>query len=232
MQARDVMTTRVITVGEDTEITEIAKRLLENRISALPVIDSDGRIVGMVSEGDLMRRPESETERHPSWWLSLLLLPEQKAISYVKSHGRQAADVMSRRVVTVADNASLEEIAETLEKHRIKRVPVVRDGKLAGIVSRANLLHGLVARQSGACPSMDDQKIKAAVEKNLSDAGVRTQLLNVVVSGGVVHIWGVVVTADERAAVRVAAENAPGVKEVRANVEALPSYMRPFVRAG
>lgn len=232
MQARDIMTTRVITVGEDTEIAEIAKRLLENGISALPVIDPDGRIVGMVSEGDLMRRPESETERHPSWWLSLLLLPEQKAISYVKSHGRHAADVMSRGVVTVADNASLEEIAETLEKHRIKRVPVVRDGKLAGIVSRANLLHGLVARHSGASPSMDDQKIKAELEKNLSDAGVRTQLLNVVVSGGVVHVWGVVVTADEQAAVKVAAENAPGVKEVRANVEALPSYMRPFVRAG
>lgn len=232
MHARDIMTTRVITVGEDTEIAEIAKRLLENRISALPVIDPDGRIVGMVSEGDLMRRPESETERHPSWWLSLLLLPEQKAMSYVKSHGHHAADVMTRPVVTVADNASLEEIAETLERHRIKRVPVVRDGKLVGIVSRANLLHGLVARQSGASPSIDDRKIKAAVEKNLSEAGVRNQLLNVVVSGGVVHVWGVVVTANEQAAVKVAAENAPDVKEVRANVEVLPSYMRPFVRAG
>lgn len=232
MQARDVMTTRVITVGPDTDIAETAQRLIENRISAVPVVEPDGRIVGIVSEGDLMRRSESGTERRPSWWLSLLLLPEQKAINYVKTHGRCARDVMTREVITVNEGVTLEEIAETLEMHRIKRVPVVRDGKLVGIVSRANLLHGLVARQTGASPSMDDRKIKTTVEKNLADAGVRTQLLNIVVSGGVVHMWGVVMTPQEQAAIQVAAENAPGVKDVRANVEALPSYMHPFVRAG
>jgi CBS domain-containing protein len=232
MQARDVMTTRVITVGPDTDIAETAKCLLENRISAVPVVEPDGRIVGIVSEGDLMRRSESGTERRPSWWLSLLLLPEQKAINYVKTHGRCARDVMTREVITVNEGATLEQIAETLEKHRIKRVPVVRDGKLVGIVSRANLLHGLVASQIGASPSMDDRKIKAAVEKNLADAGVRAQFLNIVVSGGVVHVWGVVVTPQEQAAVQVAAENAPGAKEVRANVDALPSYMRIVMRAG
>ena len=174
MQARDVMTTQVITVAPDTDVREIAKRLLESGISAVPVVERDGRIIGIVSEGDLMRRSESDTERRSSWWLSLLLLPEQKAIDYVKTHGHRAADVMTRRVITANDDASLEEVAEILEKHRIKRVPVVRDDKLVGIVSRANLLHGLVARQTGAKPSTDDWKIKAAVEKNLANAGVRS----------------------------------------------------------
>ena len=96
MQARDVMTTQVITVAPDTDVKEIAKRLLESGISAVPVVERDGRIIGIVSEGDLMRRSESDTERRSSWWLSLLLLPEQKAIDYVKTHGHRAADVMTR----------------------------------------------------------------------------------------------------------------------------------------
>ena len=231
MQARDIMTTGVITVGPDAEIAEIAKCLLDNRISAVPVVETDGRLVGIVSEGDLIRRSELGTERRRSWWLSLLLLPENSAIDYVKTHGRRAREVMTRELITVNDDALLEEIAEILEKHRIKRVPVIHDGKLVGIVSRANLLHGLVARQTGVSPSVDDRKIKAAVEKNLSDAGVRIQLPNLVVSSGVVRIWGVVATPEEQVAARVAAECAPGVKEVRANIQILPSYMRTFIRA-
>jgi CBS domain-containing protein len=232
MQVRDVMTTRVITVGPDTEVAEIARCLLENRISAVPVVETDGRLVGVVSEGDLMRRSESGTEHRPSWWLSLLMLPERRAIDYLKTHGRRAREVMTRELITANDDASLEEIAEILEKHRIKRVPVIRDGKLVGIVSRADLLHGLIARQTGVSPSIDDRKIKATIEKNLSDAGVRIQLLNVVVSDGVARIWGVVITPEEQAAVRVAAEGAPGVKEICPNIHVLPSYMHPFIRAG
>ena len=231
MQARDVMTTDVITVEPNTDVAETAKRLLDNRISALPVVEPDGRIVGIVSEGDLMQRSESETERKPSWWLSLLLPPERRAIDYVKAHGRRTGDVMTRQVITVNEDASLEDIAELLERHRIKRVPVMRGDRLVGIVSRANLLHGLVAGRNES-PSADDRKLKAAVEKNLSEAGVRAQLLNIVVSGGVVHVWGVVVTPAEKTAVRAAVESVPGVKEIRANVDALPAYMRPFIRAG
>lgn len=226
MKARDVMTTNVITVEPNTDVRDIARRLVENRISAVPVVDRDGRIVGIVSEGDLMRRAESETERQPSWWLSLLLLPEQKAINYVKTHGRRAGDVMTRRVISVGDDASLEHIAEILERHRIKRVPVVHGDKLVGIVSRSNLLHGLVARQTGTPASVDDLAIRAAVEKTLSDIGVDCRFLNIVVSGGVVHMWGSVVTPEEKEAVRVAAENAPGVTGVRDNVNALPQQVR------
>jgi CBS domain-containing protein len=232
MQVRDVMTTRVITVGPDTKVAEIARCLLENRISAVPVVETDGRLVGIVSEGDLMRRSESGTEHRTSWWLSLLLLPERRATDYLKTHGRRAQEVMTRALITVNDDASLEEIAEILEKHRIKRVLVIRQGKLVGIASRADLLHGLIARQTGVSPSIDDRKIKATIQKNLSDAGVRIQLLNVVVSDGVARIWGVVTTREEQAAVQVAAEGAPGVKEICANIHVLPSYMRPFIRAG
>ena len=225
------MTTHVVTVEPDTTVEEVAKRLLQNRISAVPVVDAGGHLVGIVSEGDLMRRAEEETERHRSWWLSLFELPERRAVEYVKEHGRHARDVMTSEVTTVDEDASLELIAELLEKRRIKRVPVTSGDKLVGIVSRANLLHGLVARSTGVGPSIDDRKLKATVEENLSKAGVRTQLLNVVVSDGVVHLWGVVETPEEQAAVRVAAESA-GAKEVRDHVEALPPFMRPFIRAG
>jgi len=149
-----------------------------------------------------------------------------------RPHGRRTADVMTREVITVNDDASLEEIAELLERHRIKRVPVIRGDRLVGIVSRANLLHGLVAGRTSGDPSADDRKLKVAVEKSLSDAGVRAQLLNVVASGGVVYVWGVVVTPEEKAAVRAAVETAPGVKDIRTNVDVLPAYMRPFMRAG
>ncbi len=232
MQARDIMTTCVITVGPDAEVAEIAKCLLENRISAVPVVETEGRLIGIVSEGDLIRRSELGTERHRSWWLSLLLLPQHSAVDFIKTHGRRARDVMTREPITVHDDAPLEEIAEVLEKHRIKRVPVIHDGKLVGIVSRANLLHGLVARQIDGNPSIDDRTIKAAVEKNLSDAGVRIHLLNLVVSSGVARIWGIVTTPEEQVAACIAAERAPGVKEVRANIQILPFYMRPFIRAG
>jgi len=228
MQARDVMTRHVISVDPNTDIREIAKRLVENRISAVPVIDADGQLAGIVSEGDLMRRPESGTERRPPWWLSLILLPEEQAHKYVKTHGRHARDVMTRRVTTVDEDASLETIADALEKHHIKRVPVVRQGNVIGIVSRADLLHGLIALQTGAGASIGDRAIKEAIEKAIIDAGVMNRLLNIVVAGGVVHVSGTVITPDEKEAVRVSVENAVGVKGVRDSVVALPPDERAF----
>lgn len=228
MRAHDVMTRHVITVEPETDVREIAKRLVENRISAVPVVGAGGELVGIVSEGDLMRRPESGMDRRPSWWLSLLLLPEEQARKYVKTHGRHAQDVMTKQFIAVDEDASLETIADLLEKHRIKRVPVAREGKVVGIVSRADLLHGLVARQTDARSLIDDQAIKDAIGKALADAGVMGRRLNIVVSGGIVHVWATVITPDEKEAVRVVAENAPGVKGVRDNVHALPPDERAF----
>ena len=129
----------------------------------------------------------------------------------MKTHGHHAQDVMTRRVITVGEDASLEAIADVLEKHRIKRVPVVRDGRLIGIVSRADILHGLAAGQTDATPSIDDRTIKQAIEKELAKAGVMAQRVNIIVSGGIVHMWGTVMTPAEKEAVGVAAESVAGV---------------------
>jgi CBS domain-containing protein len=226
MQARDVMQTKLVTATPEETVRDVAMRLLANRISAVPVVDDGNRVVGIVSEGDLMRRPESGTERHPSWWLSLVASPEERALAYLKGHGGQVKDVMTRRVITVGEDASLEEVAQTLEKHRIKRVPVLRDGKLAGIVSRADLLHGFVARQAGPVVSADDRTIRSAIEAALAEAGVRQPFLSVVVSGGQVHLWGAVQSEQEKRAARAAAESVPGVKSVRDEIGVLPASVR------
>ena len=146
MQAKDVMTEGVITVGPDTPIREIASVLLERHISAVPVIDDTGSVIGVVSEGDLIHRPEIGTEaRGRAWWLRLFEDNADLAASYSKSHGAKARDVMTRDVISVEESTPLADIAELLETRHIKRVPVTRDGKLAGIVSRANIVRALAA---------------------------------------------------------------------------------------
>lgn len=227
MQARDIMTTNVLTVQPDTAIKDVAARLMQRRVSGAPVVDANGLVVGVVSEGDLIRRAGAESERHPSWWLTLLSAPEDRALAYVKSHGGTAGDVMTRDVVAAEESTSLEEIARTLSKHNIKRVPILRDGKLAGIVSRADLLRGLAARLTAPAISADDEAIKEAVLDELADAVQQPETLSIVVSGGVVQIWGAVQSDSERRAAKVAAENAPSVKEVRAEIQ----VWRPSVRA-
>jgi CBS domain-containing protein len=145
MKAADVMVSNVISVGPQASVQEVADLLLRNRISAAPVIGPEGELVGIVSEGDLMRRPEVGTERRQSWWLSLLTSSEAMASDYIKSHSRKVVDVMTRRVVTATPDTPVGDIATLLEKHGIKRVPIVAEGKVVGIVSRANLLQALAS---------------------------------------------------------------------------------------
>lgn len=216
MEAKDVMTTSVITVAPDSRVDDIAALLIEKHISAVPVMDGES-IVGIVSEGDFLHRHETGTERPHPWWSSLITLPEERAHEYVKAHGRTARDVMTGDVVVVAETTPLSEVAETLEKHRIKRVPVLRDGKLVGIVSRADLLQGLVAGRGdvAAASNPDDRTIRERlVEELASETDIRVDLISVVVEGGVVHLGGLVDSEAERDAVRVAAENVPGVTAV------------------
>lgn len=228
MQAKDVMTTHVVTVGPDTSVEAVAKLLLERRISAVPVVDASGRLQGMVSEGDLMRRAELGTERQRSWWLTLFAGDDGRATDYVKAHGRTAADVMTPKVVTVGERMPLEKIATLLERHHIKRVPVVRNGKVVGIVSRANLLHGLVARKApGRPPAASDRAIRTQVRKELERAGVDRPYVNVVVARGVVELWGFVDTDAQKRALRIAAASVKGVKQVVDNV----TVMAPMLRA-
>lgn len=222
MLAKDVMTSPVLTVAPETSVTEVAKLLLERHISAAPVVDAQGHLLGIVSEGDLMRRQESGTERHPSWWLSLLSDPQDEAREYRKSHGLHARDVMSRQVVSVDGETPLYEIADLLERHRIKRVPVVRDGQVVGIVSRANLLQAFVAQSRPAAPVGDDRQLREAVVEALRASGARMLYVNVVVSDGVVHLWGMAYNEDERGAMRAAAESVPGAKQVLDRISILP----------
>jgi len=221
MRADDIMSMEVVTVSPDAHVRDIAKKLLEHHVSALPVVDGQGRLLGIVSEGDLMRRRESGTERRQSWWLRLLQNPNELAGEYVKTHGLHAKDVMTQKVITVTEDTPVTKIAELLEKHHIKRVPVVHDGRVVGIVSRANLLHGLIARKVPISGKGGQADLRKAVLDELRDTGVRS-LIDIVVSDGVVHLWGAVESAPEKEALQVAAENTPGVTSVVNHVGVYP----------
>lgn len=226
MQAADVMTTEVVSVTLDTTVQAIARRLLERRISAVPVIDADGSLVGIVSEGDLTRRVESGTERRPSRWLEILASPEEQAREYVKSHGRLARDVMTREVVTVKEDTPLEAVATLLEMHRIKRAPVLRSGKVVGIVSRADLLHGLVAAKRAPAPSVDDRNLRERVIEAAKASGSDLLFVSVVVAGTVVELWGGVPSQAQKAAIRIAAESVAGVSAVENHLWVYPEHFR------
>jgi len=224
MRADDIMSMNVVTVSPETDISDVANKLLDNRISAVPVVDDDGSLLGIVSEGDLIRRRESGTERQSSWWLRMLQNPNDLASDYVKTHGRRAQDVMTRNVITVSEETPVSDIAEILEKNRIKRVPVVHDGKVVGIVSRANLLHGLIVRRVPVTSKGQQTELRRAVLAEVRESGVRS-LIDVVVDDGVVHLWGGVESDAEKQALQVAAENTPGVSSVVNHVGVFPQIV-------
>ena len=166
MHAADIMTRTVITATPKTEVREIVDLMMQNRISAVPVVDDAGRVIGMVSEGDLMRRVENDTDRRDSWWLSALFSARNDVDAYVKSRGRRAEDIMTRDPITISEDTPLYKIAQTLEKKHIKRVPVVTGGKLVGIVSRSNLLQGFSTMQKDAAAAENTAGVKE-VHNNL-----------------------------------------------------------------
>ncbi|WP_025602633.1 CBS domain-containing protein [Burkholderia sp. WSM2230] len=224
MRASDVMTSNVISVTPDMTIREVARLFIENRISGAPVLDPEGGVLGMISEGDLLRRSEIGTdERKRVSWLDFWSASHD-ARDYVKTHAAKVSDVMTTDVVTVEPDTPLGEVAGILETRRIKRVPVTEAGRLVGIVSRANLVQALA--------SVPDEPVSKAT---LSDAEIRAILMgelagrkwafagrNILVTDGVVHLWGVFQSADAVNAVRVAAQNIPGVKRIEDHTEPYP----------
>lgn len=226
MQAKDVMTVTVATVTPAAEVPEIARRLIAQNISAMPVVDAQGHVVGIVSEGDLMRRSENETERQPSWWIRAFTEPEARAREYIKTHGFCAQDIMSRNVISVSEDTSLSDIAETLEKNHIKRVTVMRGAKLVGIVSRADLLRGLVSAGATPVTSESDRELKTAIESSASKAGLSTDHVSVVVANGVATLWGMVGSQTECRALGVAAKQVSGVDKVENNINVMPALVR------
>jgi CBS domain-containing protein len=230
MRARDIMTSSVITVGPHASVSDIAKLLLESRISAVPVVDEAGKLVGMVSEGDLMRRADLGTQRQGSWWLTLFGEPE-RAAEYVKTHGQKARDIMTTELITVGVNATVSKIAFLLEKNRIKRVPVTENGELVGLVSRANLIRPLAAGGGVKEVAGNDAAIREEFLKELMQAGLRTYLMNVIVENGVAQVFGLVRSEAEKNAIRVASENVAGILEVKDETSFEPELAEaPWIR--
>jgi CBS-domain-containing membrane protein len=213
MRAHQIMTRSVVTVAPDATILEAANTMLQHHVSGLPVIDAAGKLAGIVSEGDFIRRGEIGTQRKRSRWLSFLM--GTGATQYVREHGRKVSEVMTRDPFTVAEDATLEEIVNAMEANGVKRLPVIRDGKLVGIVSRANLLHAVasLAREIPD-PTADDDHIRSRVIRAIEKNDWSPFGLNVIVRDGIVHLSGVITDEDCRRAAIVAAENVSGVKKV------------------
>jgi CBS domain-containing protein len=224
MRALDVMTTTVISVKPEMSVRNAAKVLVDQGISGVPVVDAAGGMVGMLSEGDLIHRTELGTEeRRRSWWLDRFS-GHRDAVDYVKSHGLVVEDVMTRDVVSVDDTTPLNEVANILETRHIKRVPVVRDGRVVGIVSRANLVQALASAPGEPAPDVvpSDREIRAMLMGELTGHPWAFAGHNIVVRDGVVHLWGIIRSTDTVQAMRVAAAGIPGVKRVEDHTEPYP----------
>lgn len=221
MHANDIMTTKVISVEPDTSVIDVASLLLKNGISAVPVVDKAGKLLGLVSEGDLMRRLEGDTDAKGSWWLGVFSAPPDSLGNFIKTEGRKASDVMTRDITMIGPDKPIPDIARLLERERIKRVPVVEKGQLVGIVSRANLLQALAATTTGgaSAPNLNDRTLRSKVMEALANVeGLHVALMNVTVHDGNVHLWGDVETDKEQRAARIAAENVDGVSSVETHL--------------
>jgi CBS domain-containing protein len=217
MNAKDVMTANVISILPDATVLQAARLMLQHHISGLPVIDKADKLVGVLSEGDFLRRQETRTERRRSRWLEFLMGPGRAAAEYTHSHGSKVSEVMTDEVRTVGEDTPLEDVVELMERHRIKRVPVVRGPKVVGIITRSNLMHAMVSLARKAPPTATDD---ATIRERLLAEMKREQwapaaMTNVVVRDGVVELWGVIIDERQRDALKVAAENIPGVKVVK-----------------
>lgn len=216
MKASDVMMSPVITVRPTATVKDVAKLFLDRKISAAPVVDAAGKLMGIVSEGDLIHRTEIGTERRHSPWLTLLTEEHRPAADYIKSHATKVADVMTRKVVSATPDTPLQSVAMLMETNAIKRVPIVRDGQLLGIVSRANLVQAVAKVGTKLEIPVSDALIRAQLMTRLRrESWTNTSLINAAVKDGVVTLWGLTASPTERQAIRVAAEATPGVIAVR-----------------
>lgn len=215
MRAHQIMTRPVITVTPETTIAEAAATMLRRHISGLPVVDGAGKLVGIVSEGDFIRRSELGTQRKHGRFLAFILGPGQAAADFVHEHGRKVAEVMTPEPLTVTEDTRLEAIVALMEKNHVKRLPVMRGDRIVGIVSRANLLQAVASlARAIPDPTADDDHIRNRIIDTLHKNAWCPQSLNIVVRDGIVHLGGIVIDERSRQASIVAAENVTGVKKV------------------
>ena len=224
MRATDAMIRDVVTVHPDTDVADAIKLLSEHDVSALPVLNPAGNLVGILSEADLIHRVEIGTEKHRPWWQEAVTGASTLAEEFAKSHGRKVGEIMAPGVISVSEDTPLSEIAALFERKRIKRVPVVKDGKLVGIVSRSNLIQAL-ASVVGLMDMHDetDRQIRLELLSRLKDqpwTGFGDR--NITVGNRVVHLWGLVGSEAERKALLALAEGVPGVSRV--SDEMIPAY--------
>jgi CBS domain-containing protein len=215
MRVKDVMTAKVICIGADEPVLKAARLMLQNRISGLPVLDKEGELIGIVTEGDFLRRGELGTQRHRPRWLEFILGPGKLAQEYVHTSGRKVEEIMTADAWTIGENETLEAVVEMMERRHIKRIPVTRDGRVVGIISRANLMHALASltRDGTTAVQVGDgairHRILAAIEKQNWAPHV-----NIIVKDGVAELHGIITDDRERQALIVAVENVAGVKQV------------------
>jgi CBS domain-containing protein len=215
MRAHQIMTRSVVTVTPETTIIDAANHMLQRHVSGLPVVDATGKLVGIVSEGDFIRRAEIGTGRKRGRWLKFILGPGKSASDFVHEHGRKVSEVMTKSPITITEDTALAEIVELMEKNHVKRLPVLRGDKVVGIVSRANLLQAVASlAREVPDPTADDDHIRTRVIDALEKNDWCPFGLNVVVRDGVVHLSGVITEEHARQAAIVAAETIEGVKKV------------------
>ncbi|HUB50260.1 MAG TPA: CBS domain-containing protein [Acetobacteraceae bacterium] len=226
MNVADVMTRHVISVPPDATVEAAARLMLERGISGLMVVDAKGELAGVVTEGDLLRRDELGTVRHRPWWLRMLLSPGRQAADFTRAHGRRVRDVMTQDVVTVSADAPLEDVVESMERHRIKRVPVTEGNRIIGVVSRSDLMRALVVAERHDRPvATDDRSIRLAILDALDkQSWTPLTTLNVTVADRVVDLWGTITNDEERRAICVLAENTPGVQQVNDHMVFVEPY--------
>jgi CBS domain-containing protein len=231
MNAGDVMTREVVTVSPETPVLQVVKLLLGRGISGVPVVDENNALVGVVSEGDLMRRVELGTQKRRGGWREFFIGTATLAEEYVRSHGAVARDVMTRDVISVTQDTPISAIADLMEQKRIKRVPVLEDGRVIGLVSRANLLRAFASQpaDAGTVAPADDSAIRDALMAELGRQSWSRRAENtVVVTDGIVHLWGLVATPEELRALELAAQGTAGVKAVRNHMIVLSEEPYPL----
>jgi len=214
MKAYEILTKDPVTVTPDTPVQKVAAILTENRISGLPVVTSEGELIGIISQSDLLHRPENGTERKWKWWLTLISNPDSLAREFTKTHGRTAGDVMSRTVVSVPHDADLAHVADVLDRNKIKRVPVLLAGKLFGIITRGDLVRALAGVEIG---KPIDRKEDGSLQKILIDRidaqpWLRPTYISAIVNNGVVELWGFIGSEDQRKALHVLIQEVAGVR--------------------
>lgn len=216
MKAQDIMTRDVITVGPDKSVKDIAALMVEKHVSGIPVVGDNGAIIGIVSQSDLLHRAEVGTQRKHKWWFRLFADSNALANEFVKTHGHKAHDIMTRYVVSVREDAELRDVADILDKHRIKRVPVVKEGRLVGLVTRGDLVRALtLAQVSKPAQKVDNAALHKALQARIQkQPWINKTYINLTANDGKVEMWGFVESAEQHRALRLLVEETAGVTKV------------------